>query len=270
MKPRNPTEKGRINVGRFSVPYRVYGNGGPNLVCINGVQQSMAMWHSFINRFSHHYHIVLFDFPGQGKGEITVGDANVSVDEQVEILHGVITAANIRQITLCSASWGGVVAMAYAVKYPDMVKRLILSGMGTRPNKALVEVIQKGCAIDTEKREDMAKLLIKAFGDRLPETIKEKISRQFLTMSRENLQAFSEHGLFVIAAADLGRIIDFKRIQADTFLLNGEKDTIIDLEDVKFLSTQIPNCRLKIVKGVGHFMHLESERVFSVYDEVLQ
>ena len=36
-----------------------------------------------------------------------------------------------------------------------------------------------------------------------------------------------------------------------------------------FLSSQIPNCQLRIIKNVGHFLHLESEQVFDIYQELL-
>jgi hypothetical protein len=48
----SPPAKGKLTVQRFIVPYRVYGAGEYTLVFINGVQQSMAMWHSFVRRFS--------------------------------------------------------------------------------------------------------------------------------------------------------------------------------------------------------------------------
>jgi hypothetical protein len=37
--------KGKLNVQRFVVPYRMYGEGKRTLVFINGIMQSMAMWH---------------------------------------------------------------------------------------------------------------------------------------------------------------------------------------------------------------------------------
>lgn len=269
MKKHFPIIKDQITTERFVIPYRVYGNGGPQLVCLNGVQQSMAMWHSFICRFSKDYRIVVFDFPGQGKAETLQGNGNVSIEEQVEILYKVIEAAGVSRVTLCSASWGGVVAMIFAARYPKLVRRLILAGMGTRPNKKMVETIEQGCLIDPEDRKELAQSLIKSFGENLPDHMKEKITRQFSSMTKETLQAFYEHGLFVITAQDLRSVVDLKNIKVETILLNGENDAIIDLDDVKFLASQIPGCRMKIVKNVGHFLHLEDEGVLDIYHEVL-
>jgi pimeloyl-ACP methyl ester carboxylesterase len=62
--------KGKLTVQRFIIPFRVYGAGEYTLVFVNGVQQSMAMWHSFVRRFSGSYRIVLFDLPNQGAGRV--------------------------------------------------------------------------------------------------------------------------------------------------------------------------------------------------------
>jgi len=262
--------KGIIEFGRYIIPYRIYNNEGPHLICLNGVQQSMAMWHSFILRYAPHYRIVLFDFPGQGKGKVVSGPIFVTLDEQVEILREVIKTTGInKSVTMCSASWGGIVAMAFASRYQKDVKQLCLASLGTKANDAMVETIKKGFEIDPQNRQKMADILIESFGQNLPENVKNKIVTQFHSMSQENLQAFYEHGLFVISTKKLGNLINLSSIKAKTFLIYGERDTIIDLEDVKFLSSQIPQCEVRIVKNAGHFLHMEREDTFDIYEDIL-
>lgn len=261
--------KNELHINRFVVPYRVYGNGGPQLVCLNGIQQSMAMWHSFIQRFAPHYRIVIFNFPGQGKGHVLYGSTKASLEEEVEILHEVVKAADARDMTLCTASWGGVVAMMYAVRYPHMVKRLILGSLTAKANKHMVETIRSGTRIDLNDRKSIADSLINSMGLKLSDVIKRRIVKQFSAMSQEQLAAFYEHGLFIIEGRNLKDVVNFHQIQAETILLSGENDTLIDLDDVKDLALQIPNCRMEIVQDVGHFLHLESDDVLDIYHRIL-
>ncbi len=262
--------KGTIELGRFMIPYRIYESEGPHIICLNGVQQSMAMWHSFVLRYAPHYRVVLFDFPNQGKGKVITGPIFVTLDEQVEILREVIKATGInKHVSICSASWGGIIAMAFASRYPNELKQLCLASLGTKANDAMVETIKKGFQIDPQNRQKMANMLIESFGQNLPENIKNKIVSQFQAMSQENLQAFYEHGLFVISTKKLGDLINLSNIKAKTFLIYGEKDTIIDLEDVKFLASQIPHCQVKVVKDAGHFLHMEREDSFDIYEDIL-
>ncbi|MCK9604610.1 MAG: alpha/beta hydrolase, partial [Candidatus Omnitrophica bacterium] len=242
----------------------------PHIICLNGVQQSMAMWHSFVLRYAPHYRVVLFDFPNQGKGKVVSGPIFVTLDEQVDILRGVIKATGInKNVSVCSASWGGIVAMAFASRYHNEVKQLCLASLGTKASDAMVETIKKGFQIDPKDRQKMADILIESFGQNLPDNVKNKIVTQFHAMSQENLRAFYEHGLFVVSTKKLGDLINLSNIKAKTFLIYGEKDTIIDLEDVKFLASKIPQCEVKIVKGAGHFLHMEREDIFDVYEDFL-
>jgi len=262
--------KGTIESGRFIIPYRIYDNEGPHIICLNGVQQSMAMWHSLVLRYAPYYRMVLFDFPGQGKGKVTSGPIFVTLDEQVEILREVIKATGVnKNVSMCSASWGGIIAMAFASRYPNEVKQLCLASLGTKANDAMVETIKKGFQIDPQNRQKMADILIESFGQNLPDNVKTKIVNQFQTMSQENLQAFYEHGLFVISTKKLGNLINLSNIKAKTILIYGEKDTIIDLDDVKFLASQIPHCEVKVVKDAGHFLHMEKEDSFDIYADIL-
>jgi len=264
------TIKAVLRTGRFEIPYRVYENDGPHLICLNGIQQSMAMWQGFVTRFARDYRIILFNFPGQGKGRSVSGPLRPSLDEEVDILSQVMKATHVNHdVSLCTASWGGIVALAFAVKHPHAVKRLLLGSIGTRPNQKMVETIQRGRSLDVQDRAQIADLIISSFGQKLPESVKKKIATQFRSISKENLQAFCDHGLTVISVQKFSDHIDLKKVAVETVLIRGEEDTIVDLEDVMFLSSQIPNSQLRIVKNVGHFLHMESEQVFDVYRELL-
>jgi pimeloyl-ACP methyl ester carboxylesterase len=255
--------KGELKTHRFVIPYRIYGKSGDVLICVNGIQQSMAMWHSFVRRFSKDYKIILFNFPSQGKGRIVSGSSYVSLEEQIEILDAVIKAGGIKDnFTICSAS------ASYAAKYSQRVKKLILASLGSRPNEKMIETIKKGAEIPSGNRTDMAKTLIESFGQDLPDSVKSRIISQFKQMSQEELQAFYQHGLFVISTSKISNVVDLSKIKCRTILLNGEKDTIIDLADVKFLASQIPNSEIRIIKGVGHFLHLEREELLDVYANI--
>jgi len=270
MRPAYTTIKGIIETGRFVVPYRIYESGGPHILCLNGVQQSMAMWSDFVFRYAPYYRVALFDFPGQGKGKILSDPMFVSLDEQVDILNEVIKATGTNnEATIIGASWGGIVAVAFAARYQDALKKLCLAGMGTKANEKMMETIKKGCATNPNDRQKMADVLIESFGQELPEKIKKKIINQFHTMKEDQLQAFYEQGSYVMSTQRIGNLINLSNIKAKTILIHGEKDTIIDLDDVHFLASQIPDCEVKIIKGAGHFMHLEGEDSFDVYQEII-
>lgn len=265
-----PQGKGKLHHRRFVIPYRVYGTGQVSLVFINGVQQSMAMWHSFVSRFSARYRIVLFDSPNQGAGRVVAGCSNVTLEEQVDILDAVLRATcGDSRVTICSASWGGVVALAYAVAHPERLESLILASVAARANQKMEDMIQKGLAMAVKDRLEVAQTLIENLGRNLPETFKKRIVSQFERMEPRAFQAFFHHGSEVIAVRQLDEVVDVAKIRCRTILLYGGNDAILDLEDVRKLASQIPRSELRVINDVGHFLHLEKEQLLDVYDELL-
>ena len=262
--------KGKLNFQRFIIPYRVYGAGKMSLVFINGVQQSMAMWHSFVSRFSPRYRIVLFDSPNQGAGRVVAGPSHVTLEEQVDILDAVIgNTCEDGQVTICSASWGGVVALAYAVAHPDRLATLILASVAIKANQRMEDMVTKGLAMPVKDRLEVAETLLENLGKDLPAAFKKRIVSQFQRMDPMAFQAFFEHGSNVISVRRLDVVVDVCKVQCKAILLYGDNDAILDLEDVRTLASQIPRSEVRVIKDVGHFLHLEKEELLDVYDELL-
>lgn len=268
MQPIRSHSKNTLAFERFQIPYRIFGRGA-DIICLNGAQQSMAMWLSFVKRFGHCYRITLFDFPHQGKAKINSGPHSVSLEEQIRILHAVIKESGIKSADICTASWGGVVALAFALQFPQYVKRLLLASIGIKPNTCMKDVILKGMAMNRHDRQAMADLLINSFGDNLPQTLKNQIITQFQSMSEERIRAFSEHGMSVIFNESLDKVIPLSEVTKPTVILYGGNDKIIDYKDVKSMAKQMPNCAVKVISNVGHFLHLENDKVFDTYEEIL-
>lgn len=266
-----PVTKNTVNIDRFHIPYRIYGQGSEVLVCINGIQQSMAIWLDFVQRFSAKYKILLFDFPHQGKGRVNSGSQDVSLSEQVEILNALLNAAGLEnELTLCSASWGGVVAASFTIRYPARTKKLILAGLGTKPNQRMIETIKLGTQLPMENRREIAETLISGFGQDLPLKVKTSIISQFERMDPDALKSFYQHGTFILASQPLEKVIDLKRIACKTILLRGENDTIIDSKDLILLAAAIPGAEVRTIKGAGHFLHLENDKLMDTYADILR
>jgi pimeloyl-ACP methyl ester carboxylesterase len=263
--------KGEITVGRFLIPYRLYGQGSRFLACVNGAQQTMAAWRPVVNYFSNDYRLLLFDFPGQGRAQISSGSALVSLDEQIEVLHQVLAAQNAPEKSIVAgASWGGVVVAAFASRFPHLVDKIILASFGTRVNEKLVQAIEEGQRLNgTATGEQVAGVIIKYFGQHLNDAFKKKMYDQFKNITKEHMDNFHAHGQLLRTAKHINEVVDLHSIQAQTLIINGEMDTVMDLEDIILAAAQIANCVVKIVPGVGHFLHNESDDVLSIYRDFI-
>ena len=263
--------RGEIAVGRFLIPYRLFGQGSRILVCVNGAQQTMAAWRPVVTYFSRDYRLLLFDFPGQGRAQIISGSAVVTLDEQVEVLNQVLSAQNAPdKAIVAGASWGGVVVAAFASRFPHLVDKIILASFGIRVNEKLVQAIREGQQLNgTATGEQVAGVIIKYFGQHLNETFKKKMYDQFKNITKEHLENFHAHGQLLETTKHINEVVDLHSIRAQTLIINGEMDTVMDFDDITLAAAQIENCVVKIVPGVGHFLHNESDDVLSIYRDFL-
>ena len=263
--------RGEITVGRFLIPYRLFGQGSRILVCVNGAQQTMAAWRPVVTYFSREYRLLLFDFPGQGRARIISGSAVVGLDEQVEVLYQVLTAQNAPEKSIVAgASWGGVVVAAFASRYPHLVDKIILASFGIRVNEKLVQAIRDGQRLNgTATGEQVAGVIIKYFGQHLNEAFKKKMFDQFKNITKEHLENFHAHGQLLKTTKHINEVVDLRSIKAQTLIINGAMDTVMDRDDIIRAAAQIKNCFVKIVPGVGHFLHNESDDVLSIYKAFL-
>ncbi len=261
--------KNKINTGRFIIPYRIYGNKGDVIVCVNGAQQTMASWRSFVSHVTDKFCVVVFDFPGHGRGQIVEGSPDITIQEQLHILNEIIKASTkSRKINLAGASWGSIIAALYSSTYPERVKKVVMAGFGLTVNKKLSEIIKKGKKLaDKNKKEELAEYLIEEIGSQLPNSLKSRIVNQFINMKKEHLMSFYSHSDFVNNTERVDRIINLKNIQAETLLLIGQNDTIVEQADVEQAAKMIPNCKFMILKNAGHFLHFENKNILPIYKE---
>lgn len=265
------TVKGTLNIGRFEVPYRKYGNNSHLLMCVSGAMQTMAIWRTVVNRFAGAFTVVIFDMPGIGRSEIKSGGAHVTVQEQLETLHALIQETHAGgEVTLAGSSWGTAIAAAYAASRPDAVQHLVLSSFGMKPNAGMQDIVRRGLAHyhDGEYARG-ADLILEMFGSQVGESYKRQIIAQFEQLNDAHAEAFAEHCANILKLGRLDDVIDLTQIKARTLIMNGSLDTIIDLEDMDIAARLIPNCEVRLIEGVGHFLHFERPELLDVYAEFM-
>lgn len=80
------------------------------------------------------YKVVLYDQLGCGKSEVPPDDSSYTVDYYVEELEELRKKLDLGSIHLFGHSWGGMLAIAYALKYQRNLKSLIISsGLASIP-----------------------------------------------------------------------------------------------------------------------------------------
>ena len=110
------------------VHYEVHGSGGEPIVLLNGIMMSTASWKPFIQCMTKQNTLVLVDFFDQGQSERMTESYDHSI--QVALLDAVLEEVSAQiwyeKFAIMGISYGGEVAIQYALQHPERVRRLVL------------------------------------------------------------------------------------------------------------------------------------------------
>ncbi|QVK18573.1 alpha/beta hydrolase [Mycoplasmatota bacterium] len=244
------------------VYYEVHGTGKPILL-LNGIMMSTLSWKLFLNAFKGNQ-IILVDFFDQGNSEKLI-DEDYKQDLQVELVYNLIKHLKLDKINVVGISYGGEVALQFAVKYQAYIDKLIVFNTASYTSPWL-EDIGRGWIATAETNDANAFYKV---------TIPVIYSPDFYTKNidwmknREKLlhqvfkKPFLDAMIRLIKSAegyDVRNVLN--TIFIPTLLVGAENDYLTPLPEQRFLHTEITNSKLVIIPGCGHASMYENPTVF--------
>ena len=115
--------KARVN--GIELSYEVHGDGYP-LVLAHGYTASLQMWADQIPAFAKKYRVVVYDSRGHGGSEAPSDLAQYDLWTCVEDQRALMDHLDIGEAYVGGLSMGGMIAMRFALKYPQRVRALLL------------------------------------------------------------------------------------------------------------------------------------------------
>lgn len=130
-----------------SVFYREFGSGRP-LVLAHGFSASLDMWWPQIESLSRQYRLIVWDARGHGRSSAPRDHGAYSMELMAGDLRRLLeTIDAVDGATIGGMSFGGQIALQYAVAYPHDTRALILSDSTTRgetPPTGMVPYVFRG------------------------------------------------------------------------------------------------------------------------------
>lgn len=217
-----PVEK----VGNINMYYEIRGEGEP-LVLIHGAGLETSTVGHLIQMFTSKYKVVSID--NRGVGRTDKPDEPYSIEMLAEDTVGLLNSIGIKKAHFIGSSMGGRIAQVIAVKYPEMVKGLILTSTAARVSPSMK--IELEIALKTpELWEELVKESAVLFTQVYPPT-RESFYRQF------------------VATVEFDGKGQLSKIKAPTLIINGTKDHTISMGCTEELVKEIPNSKLILVEG---------------------
>jgi pimeloyl-ACP methyl ester carboxylesterase len=229
---------------------------GPPIVLLHGVGLNQSIWAEQVTALAADFQVITYDLLGHGRS--TAGSANAALADWVDQLNGVARDLALEKFALVGFSFGGLIAQAYAVRYPRMIERLVL--MSTVYDRSEAERVSVLSRLDVARREGPHAIIFAALSRWFsPEFSKSHpaILARYETMLRGNDAAsfLSAYECFATADRELvGTLTAFNRL---SLVMTGELDTGSTPAMARKLAGMIPSAECSIIAGGRHMMPVE-------------
>jgi pimeloyl-ACP methyl ester carboxylesterase len=108
------------------IHWSAIGQGGPTLVCNDGIGCDGFAWKYLIRDFAHRHRIVRWHYRGHGRSGIPEDRARIGFDDLCGDLHAVLQATRTSKAIFLGHSMGVQVALEYHRRHPEDVVGLVL------------------------------------------------------------------------------------------------------------------------------------------------
>jgi pimeloyl-ACP methyl ester carboxylesterase len=188
------------------------------------------------------------DLPGHPRGEILK-----SVEECVDWLRKYIKERGFEDVVLAGHSFGGAIALLYALKYPQELKGIIVIGSGARlkVHPIFLTPCEEAIKGDGQKWYEM----VEEMYGLTPPDYKRKIMEKQKTIGPAVM-------LNDFLCCDKFDVMDrVHEIKLPALIICGELDAMTPVKYASYLGTKIANSKVVIVPQAGHLVLAEKPGV---------
>lgn len=268
-----------VSVGEQPVAYHILGHGaGAPLLVING---GPGFAHGFLHfssaweRLAEARPVVFFDQPGTGQSWAVGQNDCLIVQDILRSIEAIRKAIGVPRVAVLGHSWGGYVALAYALNHPDHVERVVLVA-SVSPRISATESVSG--ALFPERTAAQADLSADNPDD-VQTYIRGQLAMSFYSSEvRDRVLA----GLAIVAynghqetllwkdaeAHDLTG--DLKRLSMPVLVTTGRFDANVAPRTAWRIHQAIPGSQFAVWERSGHFPMIEEpDAFFAVVDRFL-
>lgn len=253
---------------------RSFGNGKQPMVFAHGFGCDQHMWRYITPAFEADYRIVLFDYVGAGKSDLSYYNAErySTLNGYAQDILDICKAMRLEDIIFVGHSVSGMIGLLAAIEQPAYFSKLIMVG----PSPCYINKAGYVGGFEHADIESLLETMEKNFigwanflapkimgNDERPE-LGEELTESFCSTDPVIASQFARATFFSDNRADL------PKLTIPTLLLQCSDDIIAPLEVGDYLAQHLPASELRIMKATGHCPHLsEPGETISLIKEYL-
>lgn len=227
------------------------------------------IWSHWLRFFGERFRFVRYDERGCGMSDWNVDD--LSFDRRVADLEAVIEAAGIREpIALLGISQGASICIAYAVRHPERVSRLVMYGAYARgalrrndPEqnrlfRAVVDVIRVGWASDNPAFRQV-------FTSRFIPGASDEQVKWFNDLCRKTASPPAAAALME-SRSEIDIVELLPQVETPTLVLHGRDDAVVPIAEGRLIAAGIRGAQFVELDSRNHIL-LENEPAWQRFGE---
>ena len=203
-----------------------------------------------LQHLARHFHLVRYDGRGTGLSDWSVGE--ISSDTFLDDLETTVDLLALERFVLLGMHSGAAVSIAYAVRHPQRVMKLVLFGGYAQGH------YQRGSAGDAEWAKAMTTVVsqerpvfIRAFSSLwLPSGTPEQV-QWFLDLARVS-HSSENQAKFATAVGGIDVLDLLPMVKAPTIVFHCIRDNLIPFSQGRQLACSIPNARFVPLDSENH------------------
>ena len=231
---------------------------GTALVFINSLGSDLRIWEGVIAAFANRHPVIGYDKRGHGLSDCPTGP--YTLRDHTNDLAGLLAHVEVPNAILIGVSVGGMIALDFALRYPERVKALVLCDTGAKIGTAdywterIAAVRQKGL-------EPLAgTILTRWFSSTFAQSHPAAYRGYYNMLTRTPVEGYAAT-CEALRDADLRDAIH--AIQIPSLVLCGDQDLATPPSLGRTLAAALPNARFDLIENAGHLPSLEQPAVLA-------
>lgn len=231
---------------------------GPVLVLLHGAGGGATSWYKVIGPLSRHFRVIALDKPGYGESDKPWAD--YSKGFYTVWLKAALDTLGISRCYLAGSSQGGSVSIAFALRFPEAVGKMIL-------------VDTAGMSDEWDRRVIPRMILYRLFptpfwGRMLGSNVMKDPSVADPAWHRYSSEVIRKPGGRYPFFLGRGKAVqtysdeELKAVQVPTLVIWGEEEAFFPVAHGERAAALIPNSRLLVLPGAGHLPWMEQPSEF--------
>ena len=206
----------------------------------------------------------------RGYGDSTLGPRQSTVDDYCDDILRVAEKLGARRLVLVGLSYGSWIATSFAMRHPDMLDALVLSGGCTGMSEAGPEEreafrLSREVPMNAgQTPSDFAPAVVKV----LASPGASEAARQRLYDSMAAIPTATYRDALLCFTNPLERF-DFSRLTMPVLMMTGEHDRLAPPAEIRSVAGRIwdaaprPDVRFEVIAGAGHVCNVEAPEAYA-------